>query len=229
MVIFGTVASFDVLVQNFYKVTQGNHEKVPSFATRLERTLNQIQLKCPGWIADCKVAWHLKDCLFHGVCKNIRDSISYLYSNPETTYSQLMVMACKAESEMEEAKDKVRARSAVTTEVVDGSKELSNQITKLMAALTRAEQGNGPVSAPNSPSHRGHGRGWMDRKTPTHPSSHNGQTGLSQTTSAHSSSASSRVGTVHQGRGNNQRSNDGQGNVQNMKDPSLPQCFRCQD
>ena len=72
-----------------------------------------------------------------------------------------MVMTCKAESEMEEAKGKVRARSAVTTEVVDGSKELCNQITKLMAALTRAEQGNHPVSAPNSPGDRGHGEdGW---------------------------------------------------------------------
>ena len=40
-VIFGTVASFDVLMQNFYKISQGN-EKVPSFATRLEGTLNQI-------------------------------------------------------------------------------------------------------------------------------------------------------------------------------------------
>ena len=27
MVIFGMIASFDVLMQNFYKVTQGNHEK----------------------------------------------------------------------------------------------------------------------------------------------------------------------------------------------------------
>ena len=44
---FGTVALFDVLMQNFYKVTQGNHEKVPSFATRLEGTLNQIPLQCP--------------------------------------------------------------------------------------------------------------------------------------------------------------------------------------
>ena len=60
-VIFGTVASLDVLMQNFYKVTQGNHEKVPSFATRLEGTLNQIQLKCPRRIADCRVACHLKD------------------------------------------------------------------------------------------------------------------------------------------------------------------------
>ena len=61
MVIFGMVASFDILMQNFYKVTQRNHEKVPSFATRLEGTLNQIQLKCPGRIVDCAVASHLKD------------------------------------------------------------------------------------------------------------------------------------------------------------------------
>ena len=46
-VIFGMVASFDVFMQNFYKITQGNQEKVPSFTTRLEGTLNQIQLKCP--------------------------------------------------------------------------------------------------------------------------------------------------------------------------------------
>ena len=37
-VIFGTVASFDVLMQNFYKISLGN-EKVPSFVTRLEGTL----------------------------------------------------------------------------------------------------------------------------------------------------------------------------------------------
>ena len=41
-VIFRMMASFDVLMQNLYKVTQGNNEKVPSFATRLEVTLNQI-------------------------------------------------------------------------------------------------------------------------------------------------------------------------------------------
>ena len=81
-VIFGTVVLFDVLMQNFYKVTQGNHKKVPSFATRLEGTLNQIWLKCPSRIADQEVPWHLKDCLFCGIQKHIRDSILYLYSNP---------------------------------------------------------------------------------------------------------------------------------------------------
>ena len=142
-------------MQNFYKVTQGNHEKVPSYAMRLEGTLNQIRLKCPRWIADHEVTWHLKDQLFHGVCKNIRDSIRYLHSNPETNYSQLMLAAHKAENKMEEAKEKVRARSATATEVVDGSKELGNQIMRLMATLTRAEQGNWPASAPKSPRHSG--------------------------------------------------------------------------
>ena len=46
-VIVGTVASFDILMQNFYKVTQGNHKKVSSFTKRLEGTLNQIRLQCP--------------------------------------------------------------------------------------------------------------------------------------------------------------------------------------
>ena len=41
-VIFGIVASFNVLMQNVYKVTHGNHEKVLSFATRLEGTLNKL-------------------------------------------------------------------------------------------------------------------------------------------------------------------------------------------
>ena len=105
-VIFGTVASFDILMQNFYKVTQGNPKEIPSFATRLEGTLNQIRLQCPRRVTDLEVQQHLKDCLFHGVCKHIRDSIRYLYSNPGTTYSQLMIAACKAESENEEACDK---------------------------------------------------------------------------------------------------------------------------
>ena len=59
-VIFGTFVSFDVLMQNFYKIVQGN-EKVPLFVTRLEGTLNQIRIKCPSRIANHEVPSHLKD------------------------------------------------------------------------------------------------------------------------------------------------------------------------
>ena len=70
-IIFGTVASFNVLMQNLYKVMQDNHKKVPSFAIRLEGTLNQIRLQCPGRMTDLEVQQHLKDHLFHRVHKHI--------------------------------------------------------------------------------------------------------------------------------------------------------------
>ena len=77
-------------------------KKVPSFTTRLEGTLNQIRLLCPRRVTDLEVQQHLKDCLFHGVHKHIRDSIKYLYSNPGTSYSQLIIASHKAETENEE-------------------------------------------------------------------------------------------------------------------------------
>ena len=110
-----------------------------------------------------------------------------------------MVAARKAESKNEDAKEKVRAWSSAAAEVSDGSKELGNQIAQLMATLNRAEQDTHPGSAPNSPRHRGHGRGRMDRNTSVHPSSHNGWTGLGQNTFAHSSSIAGRVTTASQG------------------------------
>ena len=122
-----------------------------------------------------------------------------------------MITAYKAESKNEEAHDKVRARSAMTTEPVEGTTELGNQIAKLMAALTRAEQGNSPTSALNSPRLRAVG-GQMDRNTPSCPSSHNGQTGLEQTASACSISAGCGTGTTSQGQQQSaQGSKDSQG------------------
>ena len=136
-----------------------------------------------------------------------------------------MVTAHKVESENEEVQGKVQARSAVTTKPVDGASELGNQIAMLMAALTRSGQSNSSSSTPNSPRHRGHGRGRMDRTTSSHPNSHNGQTGPGQTTSACSVSAGCRIGTIGQSQGNAQGPKDGQGNIPNKKDPSSLQHF----
>ena len=89
-------------------------------STRLEGTLNQIRIRCPRRIANREVPWHLKEQLFHGVKKLVRDSIQYLYGNPQTTYSKLVVTERRAESEMEETK--VKVRSAAATEVPSSSK-----------------------------------------------------------------------------------------------------------
>ena len=140
-IIFSTMAPFNILMQNVYKVTQGNNKKVPSFTTRLKGTLNQIRLQCPRRMTELRVQQHLKDCIFHRVHKHIWDSIRYFYSTPRNSYSQLMVVTYKAESENEEIWDKVRARAAVTTDSGKGTTELGQQIAKLMATLTMAGQG----------------------------------------------------------------------------------------
>ena len=222
-VIFGTVASFDVLMQNFYKISQGK-EKVPSFMTKLEGTLNQIRIQCPGRIADCEVPGHLKDHMFHGVKKHVRDSVRYLYSNPQTTYSELVVTARMAESEMEETL--IRARSAAVTEVPSGLKELGDQIVRLITALTRAEQSTHSASAPSSPRHRGCGRGRADRQTPVHPNSHNGQIGLGQTSACSSSIVKSSAESPC--KGNQNTETNIQSSTQGARGSSSLQCYRCQ-
>ena len=123
---------------------------------------------------------------------------------------------------------KVKVRLAAATEVPSSSKELGDQIARLMAALTRAEQGSCPASAPNSPRHRGHGRGQTDRNTPVHPSSHNGWTGLGQTTSVHSSSITNRAGVKSPHKGNQHVQNSVQGGTQSNQGSNSLQCFRCQ-
>ena len=87
-VIFGTMVSFDVLMQNFYKVTQSNHEKVPSFDTRLEGTLNQIRLQCPRRMSELEVQQHLKTNSFMG-----STSASEILSGISTVLLGLLILS----------------------------------------------------------------------------------------------------------------------------------------
>ena len=150
--------------------------------------------------------------------------MQYLYSNSQTTYLELVVAARRAESETEESK--VKVRSAAATEVPSGSTELGDQIARLMAALTRAEQSTRSASAPSSPRHRGRGRGRADRQTSVRPNSHNGQTGLGQTSARSSSVVKASAELPRKGNFNAQT--NAQGNTQGARGSSSLQCYRCQ-
>ena len=130
--------------------------------------------------------WHLKDCPFYGVCKHIFNLVQYLYSAPDTSYLQLMVTTRKVESENEETQENVRARAMVISNLGEGMAELSQQISKLMAALTQTGQGRSPSSTLGSPLEHSCGLGNGGRSTPSHPNSHSGRGGPGQTTPAHS-------------------------------------------
>ena len=95
-----------------------------------------------------------------------------------------------------------------------------------MAALTTAEQSTRSVSAPSSPRHRGHGRGRTDRQTSVCPNSHNGWTGLGQTSACSSSVVKTSAESPR--KGNQHAQTGGQGNPQGARGSSSLQCYRCQ-
>ena len=173
-----------------------------------------------------EVQQHSKTASFMG-CSNI---FEYLYSTPGTSYLQLMVATPKVESKNEEIWDKVRARAAVATNSREGTTELGQQITKLMAVLTKAGQGSNLASASNSSGERGHGRGCADWGTPGCPCSQNGWTSLGQTALDCSTPTGCGRGVIigrNQGQsrqGTNAR-NEG---TTSRRDPNSLQCFRCQ-
>ena len=72
---YGTVSEYDVLMQQFYGVHMERYEKVQSYATSMEGSLNQIQVKFPRMISDAAAKVKIIDRLFYGVLKTLKDSI----------------------------------------------------------------------------------------------------------------------------------------------------------
>ena len=70
---YSTVAGFDTLMSNFYKITQDKSNKILVFVKKLERVLNQIRSRFPAKLGEKKVEGLIRDHLFHGMKKTLRD------------------------------------------------------------------------------------------------------------------------------------------------------------
>ena len=68
---FGEKWTADGLQQDFYKIPQGKNEKVRQFTGRLEAQFKKLKEKVPGRY-DSSI---LKECLFHGMHQQLKDSI----------------------------------------------------------------------------------------------------------------------------------------------------------
>ena len=79
--VYGTIASFSVLMQNLYKLQQGRTEKVTLYVTQLEGALNVVQEEYLTMLSANEVQQHLRDRLFNGLHKQLRDLMHYLYDD----------------------------------------------------------------------------------------------------------------------------------------------------
>ena len=87
--LYGSVESFNILMQEFYRIVQGNNEKVQIFVHSLQRTLKAIKQQHPYAMTEEEGIRHLKDYLFHGLKPNLHNPLCYMYDKLDSQYSQL--------------------------------------------------------------------------------------------------------------------------------------------
>ena len=133
-IIYGNVKSFDLKMRDFYRADQGEDESIPSYATRIEGLLSQIRDKFPDQLPLQEEQRLLKDCLFHGSRKGIRDSLKYCFADASIDYMQFLEECRKSEEEGKAGqtrapvKAKVKAAATLTPNKDDRlSKQLKYQ------------------------------------------------------------------------------------------------------
>ena len=62
-------------MNQFYGVHMERNEKNQGYAARMEGSLNHIQVRFPGMISHAEAEVKVRDRLFYGVLKTLRDSI----------------------------------------------------------------------------------------------------------------------------------------------------------
>ena len=104
---------------DFYCADQGEGETGTSFATCIEGLLSYVRDKLPNQIPLAKEQQLLKDRLFHGCQKSIRDSIKYRHADPTVEYMTFLEECRKAEDEdwVGKAKSKGKVMTAAVTAI----------------------------------------------------------------------------------------------------------------
>ena len=82
--LYGSVESFDTLMQEFYRIVQGKNERVQTFVLHLERAIKVIKQQHLYAMTEEEGIKHLKDHLFHGLKPNIHNTLHYMYDKPDS-------------------------------------------------------------------------------------------------------------------------------------------------
>ena len=167
---FGLGETNDTLLLEFHQMSQGVHEKVQDFGSKLECKFKILQEQFPGRYA----AVQLKDRFFSEIQDKMRDSMRFLYTQEDCTFSKLLkaVMITKAESKPR-VTAKVKAATA-DTNTNNNNQELSSiqsQLDSMSKILKSAQfnknakssgkggakKGNNSKSAEAKPQHKSKG------------------------------------------------------------------------
>ena len=153
---YGNIKSYDILMGDFYCTDQREDEIVTSFATHIEGLLSYVRDKFPKQIPLAKEQQLLKDRLFHGCQKSIRDSVKYRHADSTVDYMTFLEECKKAEDEdgVGKAKSKGKVKIVATTasssvqndafakQLKRQQKQFDNLMAKVQAMVTTLQSQN---------------------------------------------------------------------------------------
>ena len=174
-IIYGNVKSFDLMMRDFYRTDQGEDESIPSYATRIEGLLSQIRDKFPDQLPLQEEQRLLKDHLFHGSRKGIRDSLKYCFADASIDYMQFLEECRKSEEEgkagqaMAPVKAMVKAAAATLTPNKDEglSRQLKYQQHQIDALVGQVKDLVAVVKATHTSSRVGKNGTYKGKGNPT--------------------------------------------------------------
>ena len=120
-IIYGNVKSYDILIGDFYRADQEEDETVPSFATQIEGLLSHVRDKFPNQIPLAKEQDLLKDRLFHGCQRGIRDSVKYCHAHPSVDYMTFLEKCRKAEDDDRAGKPKTKGKLKIAAATISST------------------------------------------------------------------------------------------------------------
>ena len=144
----------DVLMQDFYKITQDAEEKVSNFGIRLKVALDRILAFHPESLTSEETAKKLKDRFYYGVRQNVREGLRYYYEVLQAHYTTLPTKARSIETEKftSTTSHAVTMKSASTAEagVTNQTSELSRQMNELIKIVKNQQVQNTKGGSRNS-------------------------------------------------------------------------------
>ena len=69
--LYGSVSTFHIMMQGFYRESQGRSKPVVCYVGSLEGKLNEIQVKHPNRVSEAETTQYIRDHLFYGLRKPI--------------------------------------------------------------------------------------------------------------------------------------------------------------
>lgn len=132
--VYASKSSTDSLMQSFYRLKQGEGEKVQAFAMRLETAREELRQRDPDIKFDEGLN-PLRARFFFGLHKSLRDSLRYLYDKFGADYEELLSAARTAEDEQKMNSPPSRGRSKQVKAKEEDVESIKAEMEELKASL----------------------------------------------------------------------------------------------